>query len=277
MSDYVTEFQEMQRRCYEAAHTSDHTLIGHFISGDYEDAKCYLVDNHHLTEPEQMALADDESVNVRIELAKSRRVTSNVLHLLRLDKSDIVRVHALCNPLTDSSHFVDAVLNDKFSVTAKRLFCENFAVLESFEVFEFLWKTVKHAPPLLMSTLHGATYTMMVIDSKILSFVHSEILSGEAPNAVRETYAGSAGIALPEILDGLRDDPCRPVINAISRNASAWVSTHEYLAFKHKSSEIRTSIAMVTKDNVLLNKIYHGTKSKEIRYWVEANPVFISE
>lgn len=38
MSDYVTEFQEMQRRCYEAEHTSDHTLIGHFISGDYEDA-----------------------------------------------------------------------------------------------------------------------------------------------------------------------------------------------------------------------------------------------
>jgi hypothetical protein len=235
------------------------------------------VDNHNLTEPEQMALADDESVNVRIELAKSRRVTSNVLHLLRLDKSDIVRVHALCNPLTDHSHFIDAVLNDKFSVTAKRLICENFAAVESLEVFEFLWKTVKHAPALLMSTLHGATYTMMVIDSKILPFVHSQILSGEAPNAVRETYAGSANIALPEILDGLRDDPSRPVINAIARNSSAWPSTHEYLATKHKSSEIRTSIAMVTRDNVLLNKIYHGTKSKEIRYWVEANPVFISD
>lgn len=88
---------------------------------------------------------------------------------------------------------------------------------------------------------------------------------------------GSAGIALPEILDDLRDDPYRPVINAIARNSSAWSSTHEYLATKHKSSEIRTSIAMVTRDNVLLNKIYHGTKSKEIRYWVEANPVFISE
>lgn len=276
MTDYVTEFQEMQRRCYQAAHTTDHNVISQLISGDYEDAKCYLVDNHHLTEAELMALADDPAVAVRIELAKSKQVTSNVLHLLRVDKADIVRVHALCHPLTDVSLFVDAVLNDKFSVTAKKLFCQNFRVLGNLEVFESLWRTVKGAPAILMETLVGETYqTVPLVHPSVLSFVHSEILSGEAPNPVRETYAGSAGIALPEILDGLKDDPCRPVINAIARNASAWVSTHEYLAFKHKTSEIRTSIAMVTKDNALLNKIYHGTKSKDIRFWVEANPVFV--
>lgn len=276
MSDYVTEFQEMQRRCYQAAHTSDHTLISQLIAGDYEDAKCYLVDNPNLNEPEQMALADDESVSVRIELAKSRQVTSNVLHILRLDKSDIVRVHALCHPLTDYALFVDAVLNDKFSVTAKKLFCESFRVLGDIEVFESLWNTVKGGPAILMDTLVRETYqTVPVIDPKVRLFIHEEILSGNTSNAMRETYAGSAGIALPEILDRLRDDPYRPVINAIARNSAAWVSTHEYLAFKHKTSEIRTSIAMVTEDNALLNKIYHGTKSKDIRYWVDANPLFV--
>lgn len=278
MGDYFTELHQRQRGYDEAQRTNDHSLIGALITGDDEDTKCYLVDNPNLTEAELMALTEDKAVTVRRELAKSKLVTSNVLHLLRLDKSDIVRVHALCHPLTDYTLFVDAVLNDKFSVTAKKLFCENFRVLGNLEVFEFLWKTVKGAPAILMDTLVGATYqTVPLVHPSVLVFVHSVILSGEASNAVRETYAGSAGIALPEILDGLRDDPSRPVINAIARNSSAWSSTHEYLATKHKSSEIRTSIAMVTKDNTLLNKIYHGTKSKEIRYWVEANPVFISE
>ena len=81
----------------------------------------------------------------------------------------------------------------------------------------------------------------------------------------------------PEILDSLKDDPHRPVINAIARNSSALVSTHEYLIDNHKSSGIRTSIAMVTENSYLLNKIYFGTKSKEIRYWVECNPRFLSK
>lgn len=277
MDEYFTELNQRQRRFEEAERTNDHNLIGALIAGDDDDTKCYLVDNPNLTNSELLALSKDQSTAVRIELALSKQATPDVLHRLSLDESDIVRVHALCNPLTEYSYFVDVVLHNKFSVAAKKILCDYFRVLDSLEVFESLWRSAKGADALLMNTLHGATYTSYSgIDPNILEFVHEHILSGEASNAVREAYAGAADVALPEILDRLRDDPYRPVINAIARNSSAWVSTHEYLVAKHKSSGIRTSVAMATVDNVLLNRIYHGTKSKEIRFWVEANPVFVS-
>lgn len=279
MDEDLAEWQERQdeqRRFREAEVTSDHSVISALIAGEDENTKCYLVDNPNLTDSEVWALADDKAVAVRIELAKSKQVTSKALLKLMQDKSDVVRVFALCHPLTDDSYLVEAILHDKFSATAKKLLCESFRVLGNLEVFEFLWKTVKNGPAILMDTLVGETYqTVPVIDPKVRLFVHQEILSGNASNAVRETYAGSAGIASPEILDRLKDDPYRPVINAIARNAVAWVSTHDYLASKHKTSEIRTSIAMVTTDNDLLNKIYNGTKSKDIRFWVEENPMFV--
>lgn len=279
MDEDLAEWQERQneqRRFREAEVTNDHSVISALITGDDENTKCYLVDNPNLTDSEVWALAHDRAVPVRIELAKSKQVTSNAILKLTHDKSDIVRVYALCHPLTDDSYLAESIMHDKFSVTAKKLFCESFRVLGSLEIFRFLWTTVKGGPAILMDTLVGETYqTVPVIDPQVRLFVHDEILNGNVSNAVRETYAGSAGVALPEILDRLKDDSHRPVINAIARNSAAWVSTHDYLASNHKTSDIRTSIAMVTQDNALLNKIYKGTKSKDIRFWVEQNPVFV--
>jgi 23S rRNA U2552 (ribose-2'-O)-methylase RlmE/FtsJ len=130
----------------------------------------------------------------------------------------------------------------------------------------------------LINTLNFAVRDVPhLVDSRIFAIINDEILSGNASNAVREVYAGSYAVVSPEILDGLKDDPYRPVINAIARNSSALASTHEYLINKHKSSGIRISIAMVTENNDLLNKIYHGTKSAEIRCSVECNPAFVSK
>lgn len=256
--------------------TNNLALIISVITGRDEVDKAWVVSNPRLTDVQMMTLADDEDIVVRRELAKVSHLPADVLRLLCADKAEIVRVHALCNPLTVFSDFMVAVLTGKFSVSSKKLFCQNFRVLGSLEVFEFLWRTVKGAQPILINTLNVAVRDASpLIDSKVLNFVHDEIRAGDAPNAVREAYAESVWLALPEILDSLKDDVFRPVINAITRNGSAWVSTHEYLVDNHKSSLIRCFIAMVTEDNDLLNKIYHGTKSKDIRYWVECNPVFV--
>lgn len=259
--------------------THDLGLIMSVVSGDDEVAKAYVVDNASLTDAQMLSLAVDEDIVVRRELAKSKHLSAEVIALLCLDKVDIVRAYVLCNPLTDFSVFKAAVLAGKFSVATKKMLCSDLRAVSDIEVFKFLWETVRGAQQILMNTLHvAATYHVLpVIDSKVIAFAHEEILSGEASNAVREVYAGSAGLARPEILDGLKDDSCRPVINAIARNSASWVSTHEYLATKHRSSDIRTSIAMVTEDNDLLNKMYHGTKSKDIRFWVEANPAFVNK
>lgn len=256
--------------------TNDRFLISSVVFGDDEIDKASVVDNPNLTDAEMLTLANDEGISVRQELAKANRVSPDALRRLSMDKMESVRVCALLNPLTDFPVFRSAVLTNKFSVASKRLICENYRAASSLEVFEFLWETVKGAPPILIDTLNFAFRDVPdMIDSRIFGFVNAEIIGGNVSNTVRESYAGSNGVASPEILDEWKNDPCRPVINAIARNSFAWPSTHEYLVDKHKSSGIRISIAMVTEDSDLLNKIYHGTKSEEIRYWVRANPKFI--
>jgi hypothetical protein len=277
MGDYLCGFLVDQDFLTALGSTSDRALISAVVASDDEVAKAYVVDNPRLTDAEMMILANDSDLIVRQELAKVK-VSPDALHRLRTDRAESVRVLALCNPLTDYADFVSSVINDKFSVASKRAFCSDIRAVGNLDVFEFLWGTFKGSAPALIDLLnHAVRIASPVIDSRIFGFVNAEIVGGNVSNTVRESYAGSNGVALPEILDEWKDDPCRPVINAIARNASAWPSTHEYLVDKHKSSGIRISIAMVTEDSGLLNKIYHGTKSEEIRYWVRANPKFISK
>jgi hypothetical protein len=276
MDDYASDTNAGQHRLTALGVTSDRTLISGVVNGNDEVAKAYVVDNPRLTEAEMLTLANDADIVVRRELANVGHLSTAALHMLCMDKAEIVRVHALLNPLTHFSDFMCAVLAGKFSVTSKRLFCSHFRAVGHIEVFEHLWNTVKGAQPILINTLNFAVRDVpQLVDSRVFAVIHDEMLSGQASNAVREMYAGSYAVVSPEVLDGLKDDPCRPVINAIARNSSAWSSTHEYLINNHKSSGIRISIAMVTDNNDLLNMIYHGTKSAEIRYWVECNPTFV--
>lgn len=258
--------------------TDDRGLIGRVVAGDDEVAKAYVVDNPRLTDEQMMTLANDDYIVVRQELAKASHLSPDALYRLRTNTAESVRVNALCNPLTDYAVYATSVLTNHFSVASKRFFCSDIRAVGSLEVFEYLWRNVKNAGPSLIDNLnHAVRIGSPLIDSRIFDLINDEISSGKASNAVREAYAGSDGVVSPEILDGLKDDPFRPVINAIARNSSALVSTHEYLIDNHKSSGIRSSIAMVTGDSYLLNKIYLGTKSKDIRYWVESNPMFLSE
>jgi hypothetical protein len=256
----------------------NHDLIKEVIEGTDERAKAHLVNNPNLSASEMMSLASNADMDIRANLAYQSHVSPEILTKLRSDKSDHVRYSALSNPLTSFSDFKDGILTGKFSLQSKKFFCRNPRVLKSLELFEFLWNTAKGSHPLLIENLNSAIHhKYQNIDPRIGHIIHDELRSGKASNAAREAYADARQVALPEILDALKDDPHRPVINAIARNSSAWTSTHEYLLGNHKSPGIRIFIIAATEDNDLLNKIYRGTKSKDIREQVEHHPNFVAK
>lgn len=234
------------------AKTSDQAVIGPVISDDSDETsnrKIFLVErNPHLTEANFRALAEDRSCHVRYAVAGSAIIPIDVLDLLLADEIEKVRVQALWNSNSSMQAFRDAVLLGKLSSSSKKGFCSNDKAVRNFEVFSFLWSKVRGSHVLLVNNLNYAVREKQeVIAPQILDVVHDEIRHGNTSKALKESYAGAA-IALPEILDDWKDDPARSVINAIARNSSAWVSTHDYLVDNYKTGEIRYSIASVTKD-----------------------------
>lgn len=258
--------------------TSDQAVIGQVIVDEgvqRDDYKVFLAQrNPNLTETNFRALAESKNYQVRAAVAARRIVPIDVLNRLLADEIEEVRVGALWNLQTDMETFTEAVLRGKFSNSAKKDFCHNDKAVKSFEVFNRLWSTVRGSHSSLVDTMNYAVReNAVVIDPKILNVVHDEIRYGNISKALKESYAGAA-IALPEMLDDWKDDPSREVINAIARNESAWVSTHEYLVDTYRSGHVRAFVAMTTDNYSLLNKIYKGTKSRVILDWVENNPAF---
>lgn len=256
--------------------SNDISFIEKVIAQGNEYAKEYLLWNPNLSEDNLRALGKDTSFHVRRALAKRSDIPLDVLDALLADPDQEIRTYALCNPRTDFSYYKNAIMNGTFSLDDKDTICRSNKALESVEVFHYLWTTVKHSHVTLTHNLSWVDEDKnLKIDPECVHVIHDAIRSGKATNTLREAYA-AASFALPEILDDLKDDKSRPVINAVARNKSAWVSTHEHLVASHKTPAIRISVAGATKDNTLLNKIYHNTKSKEIREAVERNPVFVN-
>lgn len=260
----------------EPAVITDLKLIDYIVNSDDFVAKSYVVDNPLLTDKQRKILSNDASVDVRRELAKSAGLSQELLKTLSKDKVEEVRLASLCNPLTTVEDLEEALLNTKISAEGKAQISRSDNAVRSFKIFSYLWDSSKQFPRLLIYSLNYALWqNTTVVDENIFPYVHGELQNDKYSNSIREAYAEAHMLALPEILDSMKDDPHRPIINAISRNGRAWPATHEYLAGKHKTSLIRTNIATVTQDNDLLNKIYHGTKSKDIRSYVEDNPIFV--
>lgn len=260
--------------------SSDNSFLESIITRGSDHDKASLCMNPHLSDKQLEILAGDACVYVRSQLASRKNLPPALLSKLRADKAEEVRVHALSNPLTSFAEFKNSVLTEKFTTRSKQLFCDEFRALEDIEVFRFLWTTVRNSQTKLTYTL-AKTYWMpemrnKPVDPECIHVVHEQIRNGNTSNALREQYARSKELAIPELLDQLKDDPCRPVINAVAGNKSAWVSTHEYLVDNHKSPSMRITVACATRDNTLLNKIYHGTKNEDIRKQVEENPAFVN-
>ena len=254
---------------------NDPALLEQALEKGNKSAKICLMDNPHLSKEQWERLTKDTSFEVRREAARHENIPAEFLTDLYCDTEEEVRLEALVHPLTEFSVYKNAVMNEKFSAYSKMRISWKLYAVEEIELFEFLWTTTKSLQVNLVHTLGRAYYREYPnIDPECVRVINDEIRIGKPSAALREAYASDPNIATPEMLDQLKTDPSRPVINAIAKNSSAWVSTHDYLAGHHKTPAIRISIARVTNNNELLNNIYHGTKSKDIREQVEKNPAF---
>lgn len=252
----------------------DRDRFREIILGSDMWAKKILLQNPSLTSDEMLLLAKDSFAEIREMLAKRKNITEEALKLLRQDANDYVRVSALSNPLTPLPVFIEGVLGRKFPVAVKKELAWNVRAVESAKVFESLW-ALRSVRPLLVASLDKAIEQSSPVDAKVPSFIHEEVRSSEASDMFKLWYASAENVARPEILDLLKDSPIKGMASRIAHNRSAWVSTHEYLVEHYgKVGNVRYSVASVTEDNRLLNKIYHGTRSKSIRDCVSRNPVF---
>lgn len=257
--------------------SDDAKFIATVISKKNAEANYYLAENPHLTKEQVDYLSREIDTGTRGRIAKRDDLTTEILQTFYRDTDDHVRFSAICNPLTPFKIYKDYVLNGKLTgIISFWLVCNDRCV-EASDVFQFLWDTYKSERGWLIRTANKALREKRSIDAGCVYLIHNEIEKGKPSIKVREAYAEASHLAIPKILDELKKDPARPVVNAVAKNSAAWGSTHEYLVNNHKTPAIRISVATVTKDNDLLNKIYHGTKSKDIRDSVVKNPIFIEQ
>lgn len=254
----------------------DTKFIAAVVAKKNSEANYYLAENPNLTAMDVEELSKDPDAYTRQNVAARNDLTPEILESFYKDKNELVRFNAIINSLTPYEVYKDIVINKKHSGISAYRFVWDSRCVEDVEVFHHFWETNKPNRDTLIGTLDRAIFNNLPVDPECAYIVHDEMRNGKPTISTREAYAESYHVALPEILDKLKEDPARPVINGVARNASAWVSTHEYLATSHKTPTIRIYIATVTKNNELLNKIYHGTKSKEIREHVEMNDHFVN-
>lgn len=114
-------------------------------------------------------------------------------------------------------------------------------------------------------------YALTVVDERIFNHINTNILNSNTD--AREEYAQSFW-ADSEVLEKLKHDKQRVVINSLASNPSINFETAKYLALNHKTPSIRISIASHARDRDLLQIIWDSTKSKQIRDAVSKNPHF---
>lgn len=262
--------------------TNDRAVINKALNSSDGYLLSQIANNPHLTVDDVIRISN-EHPEVNADLARRNDCPISLLEDFLSDKDEYVRVMSLANNQTPLDKFTEAVVNGTYALKGRKYKPSSLSVLSqyeilcmSFEAFEFLWLNAKsERENLIRSVEYGVTDFLngSLQDTRFSDLVASTILSDT--NRTRDYYAGSYYITDPAVLDLMKDDKYREVINSIAQNKKAWVSTHDYLVSKHKSPGIRTSVASVTKDNALLNKIYRSTKSAGIRDAVVANPVFV--
>lgn len=118
---------------------------------------------------------------------------------------------------------------------------------------------------------HQHLYIKELLDEQIFDVIDSTIL--DSSGTARAQYA-SKYWANPTILDVLKDDKIRDVINSVAYNPFISFDTAVYLIENHKTPDIRVSIARNTRDYDILRIIWDSTNSKQIREAVKENPFF---
>ena len=114
-------------------------------------------------------------------------------------------------------------------------------------------------------------FTLKTVDQKVFDVIESTILDSTVDD---RAYYARAWWANPDMLNKLKDDPSREVINKLVDNPFLPDDVALYLVAKHKSPSIRISIAKWSNSLTVLNTIFNGTQSEQIRNAVLENPLF---
>lgn len=123
---------------------------------------------------------------------------------------------------------------------------------------------------------HKAFYTtirrvmLKALHPENLALLHGTILS--LPRTAKAEY-----LELPLVADDHWDPLAndRQLVNVVVRNPFLPDYTAKMLADRHKTPSVRIAIAHNTADNGILNGIWHGTKSEDIRKAVQENAAFV--
>lgn len=122
----------------------------------------------------------------------------------------------------------------------------------------------------LLMAEHNRNFVLNTVHPDIIAFINNNILNESTRD--RESYAREVW-ADPAVLDVLKTDKSRSVINNVILNPFIWDSTAEYLIDNHKTPKIRYELARSTRSLHVLEKIYNSTKNPEIHKAILDNPL----
>lgn len=261
---------------HSARYLSERKTVAAILDGGDVHDQIDMIHRYDMTGPEYERLADSKFAAARENLARYE-TTPNVLLKLTADKNSKVKATALANESIDFSVLKKCVMRETFKPSYARIFASNALFGTDLDLFVHTWNTYPNSHFELLYALNRTALidgdkSPHMHDPRILAFI--EPLIPHEDKKARAEYASSVAYANPAVLDQLKEDRFREVINNVACNGRAWPSTHEFLVDHHKTTWIRQWIATVSRDNNLLNKIHKGTTSVDIRGAVERNTYF---
>lgn len=243
------------------------------LANDIKKARGIVYGNI-ITAEEWDFLSNSPDVEVKMILSQRTDIPEHVLSKFTSDSSTEVQTAALLNVLADNSAFKEIVFNGKLRLQDKRRLCESVHALAHLDVFQYLWSfngfdalLVRAIGQFLTEGHEG------IINQQVIGFVATRIRN--ASNQARIAYADDIEEWTdPQILDVLKFDKHPEVIDNLASNPRTLPTTHHWLLSRYDSTRIMTSIAIISRDSKLLNRLYYETKNQTIKELVLNNPDF---
>lgn len=211
--------------------------------------------------------------HTRSDMIRNNRVSIDFLYKFKKEailKKDLRSINLLCQfKIMNLDEFKEFFLNNDFYDSAMTVLVYNPFIIQDFESFKKIWmnKAVRDRVFAHFKKIDNLIHDENTnnIDSQVLimnpnneisDFIHKEVRENKVSNQEKEIYASLKCIANPDVLDLLKNESYRPIINKIALNPKAYLKTHRYLIKKYNSPRIRESIASITTDSKLLKLIY---------------------
>lgn len=254
--------------------TEDRKIIDEVIASGHWSTRDLLAKNPHLTSEDIVKLSETLEINYGT-LFRHPNAPLDLLDIYLHHPNDKLKAVTLLHESVPFEIFYDAVMygsylsKKEFGKRDMDTLSSSEYVANSLELFQRFWEE----PDFRAYLVQRASNTRRVpIDPHIKTFLASRIL--REVNSVRIAYCQSENLADPAVLDLLKDDKSRAIINAIAANPVALPMTHGYLLDHYPSSSIKISIAKASRDKGILDRIYNGSSGAATIKALKSNPSF---